>query len=128
MFEVLNVVIDSLKRAAKLNIALNFVFGNEEDGKCNFFHSHENNALLDRSQLVAKTEKWEKIKSLLNIIDVIESCKKTNRRCMFDRLTNVAFCLLHAEKQICVLKKLFCQNPLSKAIGNGNIKSSNNNK
>ena len=74
MNEKLDAVFDSLKCAAKVNMAFGFVLKNVEDGKCRYYYAHENNTLLERSQLVATKEDLLKIKSTLSNTDVIESC------------------------------------------------------
>ena len=45
VLEKLDAVFDSLKCAAKLNVAFGFVTKNVEDGSCNFYHAHESNIL-----------------------------------------------------------------------------------
>ena len=54
--EMSDVAFDSLKYAAKLNVACGFVLKNVEDGNCRHYYAHENTTLLQRSKLVATTE------------------------------------------------------------------------
>ena len=61
VLEKLDVVFDSLKCAAELNVAFGFVLKNVEGGSCRYNYAHENNTLLERSKLVATTEDLTKI-------------------------------------------------------------------
>ena len=47
--EKLDHFFNSLKRAAKVNLAFDFILKNIEDGGFRYFYAHENNTLLDRS-------------------------------------------------------------------------------
>ena len=49
--EKLDRVLDKLKCVAKLNLALGFILKNIEDGKFRYFYAHENNTLLEQSNL-----------------------------------------------------------------------------
>ena len=51
--EKLDRVLDKLKCAVKLNLALGFKLKNFEDGKFRYFHAHESNTLLEQSKLVS---------------------------------------------------------------------------
>ena len=72
----LNVMFDSLKCAAKVNVTFSSLLKNEEDASCWYYYAHENTTLLERSKLVATTEDLTKVKSLPSNTDVIESCKR----------------------------------------------------
>ena len=76
LLEKLDVVFSSLKCAAKLNVAIGFLFKTVEEGSCRYHYAHENNTRMERSKLVATTEDLTKIKNLLTNTDVIESCTK----------------------------------------------------
>ena len=76
LLEKLDVVIDSLKCAAKLNVAFSFVLRNVEDRSYRYYFAHENNTQLERSKLVATREDLIKIKNLLSNTDVIETCTR----------------------------------------------------
>ena len=69
-------VLDNLKCAAKLNLALGFILKNIEDGKFKYFYAHENNTLLEQSKLVSNKDDMSKLKEILTKTDVIESCTK----------------------------------------------------
>ena len=90
MNEKLDAVFDTLKCAAKLNMAFGFVLKNVEDGSCRYYYAHENNTLLDRSKLVATKEDLSKIKTILSNSDVIEACmrERANTKWRFYKLTN----------------------------------------
>ena len=45
-------VFESLKCAAKINIALGFVLRNQENGQYRYFYAHENNTLFEKSHLL----------------------------------------------------------------------------
>ena len=91
MLEKLNIVFDILKHAAKLIIAIEFVFKNVEDGSSRFQYAHENKTLLERYKLVATTEDLTIDKILLRYTDVIDSGTKerANRNWKFYKLANV---------------------------------------
>ena len=76
ILEKLDTVVDGLKCATKLNVALGSVTKNEEEGNCRFQCAHENNTLLERSDNEAIQEVLSKIKNLLSSTDVIESCTR----------------------------------------------------
>ena len=50
--EKLDRLLDQLKCAAKLTLALAFILKNIEDRKFRYFYAHENNTLLEKSKLV----------------------------------------------------------------------------
>ena len=74
--EKLDRVLDKLKCAAQLNLALSFILKIIEDGKFRYFHAHENNNLLEQSKLVSNKDDMAKLKKILKKTDVIESCTK----------------------------------------------------
>ena len=55
-------VLDQLKSAAKLNLALGFFLKNIEDRKFRYFYAHENNTLLEQSKLVVSNDNMAKLK------------------------------------------------------------------
>ena len=65
----------NLKRAAKMNLALAFLF-KENDGGFRFFYTHENNTMLDRFKLVSTKDDLAKLKDILSKAGVIESCSR----------------------------------------------------
>ena len=82
-------LLDELKCVAKLNLALGFILKNIEDGKFRYFYAHENNTLLEQSELVSNKDDMVKLKEILKKTDVIESCTKerTNTKWRFFKLT-----------------------------------------
>ena len=60
--EKLDRVLDKLKCIAKLNLALGFIVKNIEDGKFRYFYAHENNTLLEQSNLVSNKDDMTKLK------------------------------------------------------------------
>ena len=62
-----------------------------EDGVFRYFYAHENNTLLDRSELVCTHDDLAKLKDFLNKTDVIESFsrERTNTKWRFYKLTNL---------------------------------------
>ena len=74
--EKLDVVLDSVKCAAKLNVAFGFVLKNVEDGSCRNYQAYENITLLERSKLVATTVDLTKIKNVPSNNDVIGSYRR----------------------------------------------------
>ena len=74
--EKLHCILDKLKCAAKLNLALGFNLKKIEDGKFGYFYAHENNTLLEQSKLVSNIDDMAKLREILKKTDVIESCTK----------------------------------------------------
>ena len=74
LLEKLDIVLDSLKCAAKLNLAFGFALKNVEDGSCRYNYGYENITLLERSKHVATTEEYTTVKIILSNTAVIESC------------------------------------------------------
>ena len=72
--EKLDPVLDKIKCAPKLNLALGFILKNNVDGKFRYFYAHENNTLLEQSKLVSNKDDNAKLKNVLKKTDVIESC------------------------------------------------------
>ena len=89
--ENLDRVLDKLRCVAKLNLALEFILKNMEDGKFRYFYAHENNTLLEQSKLVSNKDDMTKLKKILKKTDVIESCTKerSNTKRRFFRLTKL---------------------------------------
>ena len=77
LLKKLDVVFDSLKCAAMMNVAIGFELKTVEDGSFRYYNAHEINTPLQRSKLVTTTENLIKInKNLLSNTDVIESCTR----------------------------------------------------
>ena len=89
--EKLDHFFNTLKCAAKMNLAFGFILKNIEDGRFRYIYTYENNTLLDRSKLVCTHDDMAKLKDFLNQTDVIESCsrEKTNTKWRFYKLTNL---------------------------------------
>ena len=89
--EKLDHVLEELKCAAKLNLALGFILNNIEDGKFKYFFAHENNTLLEQSKLVSNKDDMANMKEILKKTDVIESCTKerSNTKWRFFKLINL---------------------------------------
>ena len=91
MNEKLDHFFNNLKCAAEVNLAFGFILKNIEDGGFRYFYAHENNNLLDRSNLVCTHDDMAKLKDFLNKTDVIESCsrERMNTKWRFYKLTNL---------------------------------------
>ena len=76
LLEILGVVFDSLKCAAKLNVAFGFVLKDLKDGSCRFYCPRQKITCLERSKNVATTKELTKIKKGLSNTNVIESCRR----------------------------------------------------
>ena len=74
--EKLDSVLNKLKCVAKLNLVLGFILKNIEDGKFRYFYAHENNTLLQQSDLLSNKDDMSKLKEILKKTNVIESCTK----------------------------------------------------
>ena len=71
-----DVTFDSLKSAAKLNVAFGFLLKNLEDGSFRYYYARKKKTLLERSKLLATTEDLTIVRKLLNNTEVIESCTR----------------------------------------------------
>ena len=84
-------ILEKLKCAAKLNLALGFILKNTEEEKIRYFHAHEDNTLSQQAKLVSTKDEMAKFKEILKKTDVIESCTRersiTKRK--FFELTNL---------------------------------------
>ena len=89
--EKLDRVLDKLKCVAKLNLALGFIVKNIEDGKFRYFYAHEDNTLLEQSNVVSNKNDMAKMKEILKKTHVTESCTKerSNTKWRFFKLTNL---------------------------------------
>ena len=89
--EKLDLFLNNLKCAAKVNLGFGFILKNIEDEGFRYFYAHENNTLLDRSKLVYTRDDLAKLKDFLNKTDVIESCsrEKLKTKWRFYKLTNL---------------------------------------
>ena len=88
--EKMDRVLDKLKCVAKLNLALGFILQIIEDRKFIYFYAHENNTLLEQSELLSNKNDMAKLKEILKKTDVIESCTKerSNTKWRFFEFTN----------------------------------------
>ena len=89
--EKIDLFLNHLRCATKVNLAFRLVLENLEDGGFRYFHAHENNTLPDRSKLVCTREDLAKLKDFFNKTDVIEPCspKSINTKGRFYKLTNL---------------------------------------
>ena len=71
---------NNLKYAAKVNLVFGCKLRNIEDGAFERFYAHENNTLLDRSNLVCTKDDLAKLKHILKKTGVIESCSTKNEQ------------------------------------------------
>ena len=74
--EKLDCVLENLKCAAKLNLALGFLLKKIEVGKFRYFFGNENNTRLEQSKLASNKDGIARMKDVLMETDVIESCTK----------------------------------------------------
>ena len=83
---------ESLKCAAKLNLAVGFVLKNEEDWSCRSHFAHETNTLFEQSTLVDTKEDLPKTEKLLRNTDVIETgtTERANTKWKFYPVKNVS--------------------------------------
>ena len=84
-------VLDKLKCAAKINLALGFIPKNVEDRKFRYFSAYENNTLVEQSKFLDNKDDMAKLKQILKKTDVFESCTKerSNTKWWFFKLTNL---------------------------------------
>ena len=67
---------NSLKCAAKVNLASGFILKIIEDARYRYFYAHENSTLLHWSKIVSTLDDLTKLKDFLNKTDVIDSCSR----------------------------------------------------
>ena len=72
----LKTVYESLTCAAKLNIALGFVFRNIEDVYYRYFYPHEDNTLFDNAHLVSGQDDLTNLQAQISKLDPVESCAR----------------------------------------------------
>ena len=91
--EKLDHFFNSMKCAAKFNLAAGFILEDIEDGEFRYFYAHERITLLDRSKLVCTHDDLAELNDFLNNTDVKESCcrEKKNTNWKFYKLTNLTF-------------------------------------
>ena len=111
LLENLDVMFDSLKCTARLNLAFGCVAKNVADGSSRYNSAQKNNTLLERSKLVATTDDLKKIKNLLSNADVIESCtrERTYTKWEFYQLTNVQIFAALPKGVPWAARTLYCQ-------------------
>ena len=87
----LDYVFKELKCAAKVNIAFGFLLKNIEDGMCRYFYAHENNTIMEKSELVCTPDDIVSLKEKIQKMDVIDLCtrERANTKWKFYKLTNV---------------------------------------
>ena len=69
-------VLDNLKCAAKLNLALGFILKIIEDRKFRYLYAHENNTLLEQSKHVSNKDDMAKLMEILRKTDVLSHAQK----------------------------------------------------
>ena len=89
--EKLDRVLDNVKGAAKLNLALGFILHKIKDGNFRYLFAHENNTLLEQSKFLSNKDDMAKLIEFLTKTDVSESCTKvrSNTNWRFFKLTNL---------------------------------------
>ena len=83
MDEKLDHFFNNFKSAAKVNLVLEFILNQMENGAFRYFCAHEKITLLDRSKLVYNTDDLASLREILKKTDVIEYCSRTkmNTKC-----------------------------------------------
>ena len=69
-------VFKELKSAAKVNLAFGLVLKNFEDGSCRYFYAHQNNTVMERSQLVCTQADVTNLKEKLQKMAIIDLCTR----------------------------------------------------
>ena len=87
----LDLEINGLKCAAKVNLAFGFVLRNVEDGSCRYFYAHENNTLMERSKLVCTPNDIIDLKEKLQKMDIVDlsTRESANTKWKFFKLRNL---------------------------------------
>ena len=74
--EKLDIFLNNLKCAAKVNLAFGFILKNIEDRGFRYFYARENKTLLDRFKIVRTVDDLAKLKDFLIETDVIDFCSR----------------------------------------------------
>ena len=87
----LDLKLNGLKCAAKVNLAFGFNLKNVEEGSCRYFCAHENNTLLERLKLVCTQDDITNLKEKLLKMDIVDLCtrERANTKGKFYKLTNL---------------------------------------
>ena len=107
-------VYENLQCAAKINMALGLVLRNVEDGKYRYFYAHENNLLVERSQLIANKENLLELQKSVDEVNIV----KLSTREKFHQVEVLIcyerdiFCSL-TQKHFCWLQRCFITTSLS---------------
>ena len=72
----LDYVFKKLKCAAKTNLAFGFVLKNNADGKCRYFHAHENNTIMEDLKFVCTPNDIANLKEKLQKMDIVDLCTR----------------------------------------------------
>ena len=85
----LDYVFKELKRAAKVNLAFEFVLKNIEDRMCRYFYAHENNTIMERSKLVCTQADMANLNGRMQKMDIVDICilERTDTKWKFYKLT-----------------------------------------
>ena len=102
-------------------MAFGFVLKDEKNGSCRHFCPNENKALLERAKLVARKDDLKKIETLLNNVDMIESCTREQANILwkFYKLMNATFFSALVMEVLMGYKNAVLPEPL---IRNGSVK------
>ena len=89
----LDYVFKKVKRAAKVYLAFGFVLKNVEEGSCRYFYAHENNTVMERSNLVCTQADMTNLKDRMQKMDIVDICtrEKANTKWKVYKLTNLTF-------------------------------------
>ena len=93
-------------------MAPGFVRRNVEDGKYCYFYAHQNNLILERSQLLAKKEDMLELQSKINNWTIVElsTRERSSTNWKFPLATNMPF-LQHCLRSFPMGEKMFCYPP-----------------
>ena len=80
-----------LKCAAKVNVAFGFVLKIVEDGSCRYSYAHENNTLMERSNLACTPDDITNMKEKLQKMVIVDLCtrERANTKWKFYKLTSL---------------------------------------
>ena len=96
---------ENLQCAAKIIMALGFVFRNVEDGKYRYFYAHENNLLLERSQLIPNKEDVLELQKGVDEVSIValsgRERSSTNWKFLFATNVTIFATLLKSSPVVC---------------------------
>ena len=110
--EKLNEVFNKVDSAAKINIALGFVFRNVDTGEHRYYYAHKNNTSFERLPILCTKADLLTIQGENEKFDIGEQCtqERQNTKWRFKLITNVTVFAALLKTSQCDVRNLSCLN------------------